>query len=208
MPAIIPSLISPQNFELARAQICAILALELANQATLDAPYPAITKVWEERCIAFDADTEFPAINVSLHKGDYSNSDVRKADGKYLFNIDVYIDAPTSDNGGPGDQRAMYWLTKIVGVVRTILMWPKYRQTLLLPPGTLVGFNNVDRFFLGDRTTVADALSSVVGRVQYAVGAIETVGLSEAAALTLSTTKVYLHETDQGFYYEYIPPVE
>lgn len=200
MTAKLTEAIPPQSFELVRARICVILATELANQQTIT---PSFTKpdVWEERFYPFNEETEMPAINVTYADGAYENENIKKSDGAYLFNIDVYtVSASTEDM--KGDKASMLLMSKIAGMVRAILMNPAYNLLGYTPP-TFVINRRVRRFFIGDKSTVEDALSRVVGRIQFEVKAVETTELATGSAFQLGVTTVKLIDTEYGFKYEY-----
>jgi hypothetical protein len=204
LTAQINASIPPQSFEAARDQLVAVLTVELANQYALDNTYPKVEKVWAERFITFDSDTELPAVNVNLWKGEYGNETVKKADGEYIFNIDIYTSAPSSDANGPGDQYAMVTMNKIAGIIRAILSNPIY---VILDMQGIIQRTRVQRFFVGDKSTVKDALSDVVGRMQYSVLCRETVDIIPAAvSLEQATTAVKMSTSDKGFFYDYTIP--
>jgi hypothetical protein len=192
-------LIPPQKFEIVRDQIGAIISAEMANQYVLNSTYPKIEKVWVERFIGFNEDTECPAINVSLQKGDFSNKTEKKRDGVYLFNIDVYAMA-TSTPDEWADQAAMLLTSKIMGMIAAILSAPVY-TTLDLPRG-YISSTEVVRMWVGNKSTIEDALAGVVGRIQFAVTCMETVELQSSVPLEVSHTRIKLNETEKGFYIE------
>lgn len=204
MPAQIRSSIPPQAFEQIRDRIAEILLTEFAYQYQLNNAYPAIEKIWVERFIVFNSDTEVPTINVNLDRGEYSGQSQVKADGDYVFNIDIYTSAPSDAENGPGDQYAMVTMNKIAGMVRAILSSPVY-SLLGFAPG-LIARSTVERIYIGDKSTVKDALSDVVGRVQLRVQAIEVVEDAETVELQMATTTVTMSASTEGFYYELIIP--
>jgi hypothetical protein len=208
MAAIITSLIGQRNMENIRDRIAVILLAELANQYVLSSTNPKITKVWVERFIPLDGPTEVPTVNVNIASGEWSEMTMKQTVGEYVYNIDVYTNAPSSAADGPGDQLAMVTMNKLVGMIQAILTAPAY-NTLLFPTGAtaIISGTSVERFFVGDKKAVKDALSDVVARIIFRVRAIEQVEITETGAnLTLATTKVLL-SNDQGFYYEYVPTV-
>lgn len=199
MAAIITSSIPQQNFEIIRDRIAAILTLELANQYALNNSYPNVQRAWIERFMPFNSETDLPTVNVSIERGDYSNRTQKKSDGAYVYNIDVYTSAATSENTGPADQFAMITMNKLLGMCRAILSNPAY-NILGLSPGIIMD-TCVDRLFISDASTVKDALSSALGRLQFVVRAVENVDLySIVVPLTESTTTVYLKKSTDGLY--------
>lgn len=198
MPAIINTLIPPQSYEVIRERIVTVLGTELANQYDLDNTYPNVSRVWMERFVPFDSELEMPTVNVSIHTGEYDNRTLLKADGSYIYNIDVYTSAASTDTDD-ADKLAIAQMTKIAGMVMAILRNPGY-NTLLFAPGLVIR-TTVLSFIVGDKSTVRDALSDVVGRIQFMVQAVEQVQLSSGNALQLSGTTVYLNVDDTAGYY-------
>ncbi len=198
--ALINGIIAPQYFEGVRDAIAALLAVELANQHTLNSAYPDVKKVWVERFITPDADTEFPLVNVTMQKGDYSNKNPRSVDGVYSFNIDVYTMGTATGATEWGDKKAMFEMQKIMGLIRSILSHPAY-NTLGLPKGK-IGNTMVTRMYVGDKQTSVDALCGVVGRVQFDVKCLEEVTLMDSVALEEWHATIYIKETEDGFYFE------
>lgn len=201
------SSIPSQKFEIIRDRIGEILAVELANQWALNNAYPKVQKVWIERFIPFDSTLEFPAVNVNLEKGDYENVTQRRAPGTYIYNIDVYTNAAaTSNEDGSinwGDSAALLQMSKIAGMIRTILSSPAY-QTLAFDGG-FIAQKMVLRFVVATKDKIRDSLSSVIGRLQLMVIAGEDAQLQTSVPLQLANTTIKLDESDQGFYIQAIP---
>lgn len=211
MPALIGTAIPRQNFEVIRDKLAAILALELPHQHALDSSIPNISKVYIERYVDINSETELNAINVSISRGDFTNQTLFKADGTYTYNVDVYTSAPTTDATGPADQYAMVLMQRLVGVIRSIFTNPQYKS-LGLTPGILIGLPVVARFFVADKSTVTDALSDVIGRLQLTIRAIEVINDGENVSgvpLEEATTQVFLNGSTYGYYYSLntaVPP--
>lgn len=205
--ALITGIIPKQNFEIVRDKIGEILFTELHNQYLISSPINEslnIKTVWVERCIIFDGSTQLPTVNVNIDKGNYTNGNRLKADGSYTFNIDIYTNAPTTAANGPGDQYAMVTMSRIAGMIRAILSNPVY-EMLALAPGIIIS-TKVEGFYIANKKQVPDALNDVVGRLVFTVGAIETVGIyTTGAPITEATTKVYLNQSTEGFYYDFNP---
>lgn len=201
MSAQLP-LIPPQNFEIIRDKIGAILSDEIPNQHTLNTSYPNISKIWIERFIQFNSETEVPTININLDHIIYSDKDKRKRASDIVYNIDIYTTSPTTDATGPGDQYSMVVMNKIAGIVMAILENPIYSPAL----GLTLGISTrtvVERLSILYKSQVKDALSDVVGRIQFRVEAIEENILATGIPIQESTTKVLLDD-DEGFYYDLI----
>jgi hypothetical protein len=205
MAALIDISIPPSKGEVVRDQIAVLLTEELAKQYQLNSSYPKVTKAWVERFIPFDAATELPTINVSLAKAEYENKSARSANCEYLFFIDIYTIAATT-NSQRGDELAMKQMKKIAGMIWAILSHPDY-CTLGLPAG-YIGNTMVKTYFIGDKSKVKDALSDVVGRMHFTVSLLESTVLTATGnPLEISTTKVKMGSSDEGFYYEYNPVI-
>jgi hypothetical protein len=202
MAAIITGSILPQNFELIRDRIVTILGDELGNQYLLDSTYPQVKKVWCERFIPFNAETELPAINVSIAHDEFDNETVLKSIGTVIYNIDISTIASTDIITGPGDQYAMIIMNKIVGMVRAILTYNGY-STLGFPPG-IIQETSVVKYFVIDKGMVADALSSVAGRIQFMVKCIEVSNIVDnSVPIKEVTTTTLLNGSDFGYFYDY-----
>lgn len=198
MTAQLP-IIPPQNSEIVRAKICEVLTIEFSGQYAQNNTYPNISKVWEERFRAFNSETEVPTINVTLNSVPYRDKTQLRRIGDAAYNIDVYTNAETTDDTGPADQYSMMLMTKICGMVCSILSNPVYK-TLGLAPG-IIGFTKVDGFRVLYKSETNDALADVVGRVMFTVSMEETVPPATGVPLHLVDTKVFASESDEGFYY-------
>lgn len=201
MAAKLHAIIPLQSFELVLQRLGEILALEFANQHVLDNAFVA-PRVYINRFIPINAETEVPAINVSYYHGKYENENVKKQDGVYVFNIDVYTAAPTTSEVS-GDTKSRSLMDRLMGMVRSIIMNPAYLTLGYTAPSSIVIGRTIHQMLILQQGEVADMLSSVCGRVQVMVKAIETMELVVGVPLHLLTTKVLLNESDKGFYYEY-----
>lgn len=155
--------IQPRAWEFIRDRIAEIIASEINNQIDLNylaeiAPTTTIEKS------GFDM-TETELINVSFAQGKSDNKDITGADGSYLFNVDVYTKAATTDDAG-GDQLAMFKLHTILGLIQSILDHPAYKTLGFKAP-------YIARVWLGE-TNVAemgkkDQKNIAMGRIQLNV---------------------------------------
>lgn len=192
--------IPPQTFETIIVRIAEILAVELARQWTLDNNYPKVKAVWVERFTAFDTPTELPAVNVNFSKGTYANQNPVKSDGTYTFNIDVYTGAQSTQTSGSiqwADKKALLEMTKIMGMIRAILSAPAW-VCLGFDPGK-IGHMQVRDIRVADRSTMANALAEVIGRVTFDVVALETNELQTSVPLEIANTVVKISDSEQGF---------
>lgn len=159
MPPLIDTLLStPDNVEVVRDQIAAILTVELAHQGTLG--LDPVPRVFIERSnpwvvLLEEPPDERPIINVwfdtASFDGAASNiSERQKCDG--TFNLDVYAFGVSAEAGAghaPGDELAALACQRTLRLIRQILMsahytylglrglvWKRWPQTLTLmrPP--------------------------------------------------------------------------
>ncbi len=197
--AKISTVIAPQSIETIGVRIAEILSAEFTRQRQLSTSNPAINRVWLERFNTWDAN-EYPAVNVNLHKADYTTQDARRTNVEYLYNIDVYTAASTSGTVSWGDTTSMQLMMRIIGMARAIIKDSAW-ATLGFNPGT-IGSVMVEKVIIGDKSTSVDAVAGAVGRLQVRVSAVEANGLSSSVPLELSHTTFKLNSTENGFYIE------
>lgn len=194
-------IIQPQRFEQVRDRIGYILATEIPNQVALMAAasppqdgtaYNA--SVWVARVFPFDK-SELPAINVTLLEGDYEDADLTSSDGTYVFAVDIYTHAKSSDDA---DNLAAVKRDKITGWCRAILKHPGYKTLGYTAP--MLCRTTVRKLIVGagDRD---DALSTSLARLEVVVKVPEVVELKTGVQAVPGTTTVTLHETDRGYQY-------
>jgi hypothetical protein len=204
--ALINNLIGQSSFELIRNKIGEILATELEHQYYLDDDDVLTAQVWIERFVKFDA-SSCPAINVRLATGDYSNQNQGHADGEYIFNIDFYTSAPTTENED-GDVAAVFKLQKLMAVCRYILDDPKYKTLGFQAPFIM---NRNVRSLLIDGGDSNDLQSVAMGRLVFAVRAPESNVLITPIALGGVDTLVRLSLTNKGYVFtgqSFTPPID
>ena len=201
MPAKIQGSIPPQNIEVIRDKIAAILVLEMANQWVLDPTVPKIKSVQKDAFVPDNMDTQANFINVSIGTVAYDNETVQKTTANPIYYIDVFAIADTTVSTGPADEYSARITNRIAGMVRSILAYPDYADLDL--PG-LVGYTSVIKYTLIDRGVASDALSGVVGRLQFEVNTIETNELTNTErAINELTCTINIEETPIGFFYDY-----
>lgn len=201
MAAIITSQIPPQPYEVIRDIIASILLLELSKQYELNNAIPQVKKVWVERYIPLDTGLDAPTVNVTLGMSRFMDKTQQKRNGVYTYYIDVYTTANTTANSA-GDSAALMNMQRLMGIIDTILTTPDYK-TLGLEPG-IIGHTMVERFYVGDKSDVKDALSSVVGRMEFSVSAIQqNIITAVPVPLQIAGTKVKLGSSSRGYYIEY-----
>lgn len=193
--------ISPRRFEIVRDRIGAILADEIPSQYTLNnLPFDAPNKVWVARFNAFDQ-SELPAININLSTGDYSNKDARAVDGTYIYYIDCHTLHPDSESG-PGDIKATMNLHRLMGIILAIFENPVYRTLDFSPPFSCqVAVTGVR---VMDPKDDPEANYNTFGRVLLQVKVPEHNNLKDAPLITGGVANVKLHETNKGFYYQFL----
>lgn len=195
--AKITTVIPPQSFEIVRDQIGAILKDEVDNQAAISYNVDLEMKaVWVERLIPFDK-TELPAINVSLLKGDPEGQSMIHVDGMYRYALDAYQSAPSTEDAR-GDVRATFKLHRLLGVMRAILEDPRYYNLGFTSP--FIGARHVESLQIAD-VNKADGLSTVMGRLIFAVRVPETYDFKIPIPLAQSTAAVKLFLTEKGYIY-------
>jgi hypothetical protein len=136
VPALIETLLgTPDNSEVVRDQIAAILKLELAHQTELGGP-PS-PRVFLERANPWGALVEsppvvLPIVNVWFDTANYegaASNIVSRQRCDATFNIDVYAFAASSEQVGghsPGDESASLACQATLRVVRQIIMSAQY----------------------------------------------------------------------------------
>ncbi len=136
MPALIETLlVTPDNVEVVRDQIAAILAVEIAKQAELGlTPVPRVfverSNPWGQ--LLEEPANEQPIINVWFDTASFDGAasnivERQKCDG--TFNVDVYAfgtSAEGDEGHAPGDEVAALACQRTLRLVRQILMSAHY----------------------------------------------------------------------------------
>lgn len=196
MSSQINKLIGTQAFEVIRDRIAQILAIELENQVVNFGNYDADVDVWIERFQAFDK-TELPAVNVTFAPAEFSGKSAPQNDGSYTFNIDCYYNAK-SDNDTDGATIAMLKLQRLLGVCRSIMDNPAYLKLGFSTPFIM----SVKCTSMAVKEpTAGDALTTMMGRLVYAVKASEVTPLLDGEAFSGFDTIVKISNTDKGYLY-------
>lgn len=159
--------IQPRAWETIRDRLAEILADEINNQIDLNYLAEINPEITLERS-GFDM-TDTDIVNVSFAQGRPDNKDITGADGSYLFNIDAYTKAKTTDDAG-GDQIATLKVQTILGLIESIMDHPIYKTLGFQAP-------YISRVWLGE-TNVAqmgknDQKNIAMGRVQVNVKVFE-----------------------------------
>lgn len=198
----IDGIIPQQNYELIRDRIAEILSVELISQGT-KAGVVYSNGVDIERFIPYNADTEYPIINVVFEGGFYDNKDQKTSEGNYKYFIIGYEKAK-SDATNKGDKKAAIKLGRLLGVCRAILENPIYNRLAFPIPtretagasfyGTNVGAIKIPKFL-----DSGDTENSIMGYLEFNVRVDENVILIEPVPLASSVTEVKLYNTDLGY---------
>lgn len=196
---LISGIIPTQNFELVRDRIGQILSAEFANQYTLTTNEDINVTVYNDRIVPFDK-TDTPCINVVFDSGNYNAKFENKADGSYIYNIDVFCTAATTATE-TASRKANMQLQKILGMARTILSSSGYR-TLEFPMPSL-SHVSVRDIKIASLENKQDASTMVMGRLTFMVNCTESVALLSTVPLESSLTSVKLCDSDKGYFWEY-----
>lgn len=197
--------INQQNFELLADAIGSILVSELESQSKKtdnDNESRLIlrdTTVWKERIVPYSQGEKF-IISVIWAGADYSNKTSSQVDGASTFFLDCYGSARTNDNG-KGDQLGAVRTKRLVGVIRSILEHPDYRNLGL--DRSIIGTSMITSI---KRTTLEgqeDAAGVCMYRVTLEINSVECSGFNDAVLLTNNSTSVILEETEKGYKYIY-----
>lgn len=196
---MISAVIGRQGFEIIRDRICQILLTEFESQylKTYDQDLNlAEESIYMERFIAFNQ-SELPALNVGIERGDYEDYHPGQEGGVYRFFVECNVKA-ANDADARGDRKAKILAQKLLGISRYILQDPIYRK-LSFPPG-LIRHCHVESFVFTSPTQ-HDLENTNSARMIFVVKAVESNELIETALLKSSFTGVKLGESDQGYYW-------
>lgn len=201
--------IQPQAFELVRDRIGAILADELDYQASRYNPH-LDADVFVERFTPVSYE-ECPVVNVTMNKGgryavssQYSGHTALQEDGEYRYFIEAYVGAEAQegsaeDKSKRGDVLAMIRCQRLMGVIRAILMHPKYiRLGFGKGDNALVMSRRSEELEFGDSGN-PDNEYLVFGRLSLLVRLPEVTNAIGTNAFTGFDTRAKLYLTDKGY---------
>jgi len=209
--ALLKEAIPVQNWEQIRDQIGAILKLEIEEQKNLQSPsVPILDKdprVFIDRLVPLDK-SELPAINIFMDSGTFDKQDVESVDGLYTFNIDFYNKASfgSSAEDDRGDQRSLNELQRLMGICRGIIQAAQYQTLGFTKPS--VTHRMTKGIEITDPTKTQDGANMAHGRLILEVRHIETNELFVATDLAESFTKVKLYDTDKGYEWNFVAPLQ
>jgi len=203
--------IAPQQFEVVRDQIAAIITLELAFQYSLYTPAELLAdpkqkvlqaSVYTERMVPVTID-EREMVNVQFAFSDFEGASQvttsDQSDAVHTFFIDCYSKGEANSNSS-ASKDSRFRLQRLVGAIRAILMSPHYIRLGFDPPS--LKRRKITRLEMAEPKNEADAQASTIGRIILEVEIPEVVELLTPGALTKSLTQVKLVDTDLGHKYE------
>lgn len=197
MPLIL-NVIPPQGFEIVRDRIGEILADEILSQVTKSYNEDIDADVYVERSNQNDK-TELPLINISLSTGSYDNKNQGHVNGTYIYDIDIYTNAKSTDELG-GDVLAAMKLQRIMGVCRAILENPIYK-TLGYEPGFILRTGCSDLNIAVPGAGKLDTLNTLMGRLSFSVVIIESTTLIVPVLAAGYDTTIKMELTEDGYKY-------
>jgi len=199
MAAIITEIIPRQNFEIVGDKIGEILAVELANQKTLQS-LPENQKIFRERITPVDK-TEEVVVNVLFDSFNNSYNTQSDVQARTNYFIDIYASGKAKGLT-PGDEVVALKMLKYVGLCRYILSSHKY-ITLGLAPGS-IGGKTVESIQMYEQPNSQDTNYSRMCRINFSVRIMENQALWNGVLLAESLTGVKLELTDKGYQYKLI----
>jgi len=195
--AKIKTIIPAQAFEVVRDKIALILIDELENQVGISYRTELDAKVTVERFIPYN-ESELPAVNVALAKGDFDNQTTIDSDGTYRYNIDVYHKSKGKTNKR-GDTLAMINVQALIGVCKAILESPQYITLGFDAP--FIMRRHVENIVIAEPADKKDTNSIVMGRITFIVRVPENVDVISANLIAGFDTQVKLGLTEKGYIY-------
>ena len=193
--AVIDEILSSRAFELVRDRIASLLADEISNQATLQSNPDLNATVYLERFIPF-ANTEVPAINVMLSRGEFGLQTSMTTDGNFSFDIDVYHSSKTTSTAR-GDTNAMMKLQRLTGLICAILTNQRYRTLGFTAP--FIENTSLVSIKTADPVDNKDASSLVFSRIIFSVRVSDRNLLMQPTLISGYDTQVLLNGTLHGY---------
>lgn len=199
MSALIDILIPRQNYELVLDRIGEILAVEFENQAVLNNYDMDEVSIYKERTVPCQP-SELAMVNVSLFSDDFVEDTQAQSQGMVRYIIEVFTNSKT-EGDVRGDTIAALRLHRILGVIRSILMDPRYKTLGFAPPS--IGHRKVERIFFMAAPN-QDANTTRIGRLEFLVKVPEVpANFVTPVALTENFSQVTLAETELGYQWIY-----
>lgn len=186
--------IPPQAYELILPRIAEIIIDEFEYQVVSNYNADIDSNFFIERDTPLGVD-EFPAINISLAKGNYDNKNAPSADGTYLYHIDVHTKSKDS-SADDGDKLANIQLQKILGLCRYILENQAYKTLGFAPPFIgRVRCINFDIAAPGNQ----DANNTAMGRLVIEVLANEVSKMGDVRLMAGYDTQIKMGSSGVGY---------
>jgi len=195
MAVQIPDAIDNRAYELVRDRIFEILTEELPSQATLTGDANLNATIYLERSEP-SSDEKMPMVNVSIAKGDYNLFTSLMQDGTYIFHIECYTKAKTSD-GERADSKSSILLQRLTGVIQAILSDSRYRTLGFAPP--FIEHVEVSDIAFGTPNNAQDASTVKLSRLTFLVRTPENVDPVDAELIDGYDTTVELDNTNSGY---------
>lgn len=199
--AKITTKIPKQPVELVRNRVAEILLDELDNQFQIqyDPDYDVFVDIESQNPYVDKVD--LPLVSVSVLKGTYGNKNQGQQDGKYQLAVEVFTSSPTTGTQ-KGDQRATFWLHKLMAACRYILEDPIYKWLGYNPNAFII------RTFVSDfiiyESKKDDAACTIGGRLIFNFEVVESNQLIVPQLADGYLTKAQLYLTAQGYKWDYI----
>lgn len=189
--------IPSRNFELVRDRIAEILAVELPSQAGLHSNADINADVYTSRIAPFDH-TDCPCVNVYFKTGTFPSAHENKTDGSYIYHIDVFTKAKSTD-AKEGGTKSSEIGTKIAGIIQGVLSDPMYRTLLFAMPS----LKRTEVFKIDNPEYLEmEAVNWRLSRVFFRVDTIETVQFVTPTAFGANETTVCINGTTRVLKYE------
>lgn len=204
---MIEGLIQRRGFELIRDRIAEILVSEFVNQINISSQLsdsdpnklPFVSPItYVERFKRIDSNeiATKPMVIVMNSTGNYDSKSMADSDAEHTYYIDCYL-----TKKGVNGSKALFNLQRLLGLVRSILANPQYRN-LNFDTGLIqsVRCNNIAIRQPEQETTE----NGVMGRVNCVVKFTEKENLiTPEQYVNSAVTNVTLGETNEGYIYEY-----
>lgn len=189
---LIHTTIGQQNFERVLERIGVILTDELQYQSTYR---PELTvEVYKERDIPYNHE-EPTMVNVMMERVDYSLQTVAQHDGLHRYIIEATMGGKGNATEG-GDTVGMTKVQRLAGVMRAILMNPKYKTLGFAAP--FIKNRHIQSMEFG-KPIRQDTAHTVMARIVLAVDFVETTEFTIPETMVGYWTGVRLEETDKGY---------
>ena len=193
---MLAKVIQPQNFENIRDAIGRLLTVEFANQGMLVGGTDYNLTVWSERTNPIDK-SELPLINIiyveSINQEE-NTSFTSVFDNKYF--VEIYTNGE-SDSNDTGDYKSAILNTKLMGMIRSILMNNENRN--LDFTDHFIQSRKIQSMTRTQPRIQNDSLNTISGTLEVHYIAEETTELKEGFVEALLTTVVKIDNTEKGY---------